>query len=781
MSRESPRNVAAAARKKGVSVETAPTLAKVTRTLAGSEAKACPDENTIAGLIGGVLEPAEIERLGQHMDNCSHCAALVNELGAVLAPASEGDSETPGSTSARTQPESPSTPKQLGRYQVLEPLGAGGMGVVTLAYDPQLKRNVALKLIRPELLASSAEPEMRARLLREAQALASLSHPNVVAVHDVGSWEDGLFIAMEYVAGSTVGEWLQQESPGWRSITDVFLQAGRGLAAAHGAGLVHRDMKPSNILVDADGRARVTDFGLARDAATAEPIAEPTRDTEGPVATDAPRPSPVVVATGPGDPASQPSSESSSSAGDSAGSLTRTGTILGTPAYMSPEQHAGEPADARSDQFSFCVALYEALAGQRPFLGDSLEELAQNVRSDPALNRDLAGVPRTVRETLRRGLRTRPADRFTTMVALLERLEEGLEGSGARRDLAAGAPAGAATGATADASEAPPRQRSRMAVALSATALLLVVGLVLWVAFRPPAPTSGQRSGMATGNGASVPGKAPRPQAVGVGSVDAGAPAAVAAGLAAASPPLRSKPANTATPPRVRPRPRSRPRPNAGVSLSLAAIKKRAAKAQRSTQLYLQVLKLERTGKAKRCLAALAELKRLAPSTYKRLRYYAATCSMLAGRCQQGKRLLRAHLQTVPHQTPAGITASVKATAARKCPTNTLSLDGRFSKLSVKILSAYRTRAVATCARLTSKLHAMMPGLLKARPKRIVFRLGSAFQMGATCLARGGRCSQGRRAWIVSQRLQLSGSFSGAKLTQIAESTFRASFANCAP
>src|SRR4051812_2276426 len=150
----------------------------------------------------------------------------------------------------------------VGRYLVLGRLGAGAMGVVYLAYDPELDRKLAVKVLRPGATIDEA------RLVREGRALAKVQHPNVIAVHDVGTFSDGVFVAMELVDGATLADWLEERQPDWRAIVDVFVQAGRGLAAAHAAGLVHRDFKPANVLIGADGRVRVGDFGLARATAS---------------------------------------------------------------------------------------------------------------------------------------------------------------------------------------------------------------------------------------------------------------------------------------------------------------------------------------------------------------------------------------------------------------------------------------------------------------------------------------------------------------------------------
>ncbi|WAS91771.1 serine/threonine-protein kinase [Nannocystis punicea] len=273
-------------------------------------------------------------------------------------------------------------PQQLGRYHVLGRLGSGGMGVVYSAYDPDLDRRVAVKLLRPDHRGRDSQ----IRLLREAQALARLSHPNVVQVYDTGALGEQVFIAMEFVRGVDLHTWLA----GQRSVEEIlrnFVAAGRGLAAAHDAGLVHRDFKPENVLVGEDGRVCVADFGLARD--------------DGAVAVEG------------GSGVSRPLDLS----------LTVTGVLLGTPTYMSPEQHEGRVADARSDQFSFCVALWEALYGARPFAGDNHAALATAVRlgqiRDPPAD---ARAPRRFAAVLRRGLAVDPAQRYPNMHALLAAL-----------------------------------------------------------------------------------------------------------------------------------------------------------------------------------------------------------------------------------------------------------------------------------------------------------------------------------------------------------------------
>ena len=308
---------------------------------------------------------------------------------------------------------------RVGRYIVEGPLGGGGMGLVYVARDPELGRRIAIKVLHAGAGGSDTSgPSVR--LLREAQALAKLQHPNVVAVHDVGRTENGVFIAMELVAGPTLRAWLARPRRR-REVLEAFAQAGRGLVAAHRLGIVHRDFKPENVLVGDDGRVRVADFGLARPGDAPEPALAPT-------------PSPAV------------------------GALTRTGAVMGTPAYMSPEQHLGLPTDARSDQFSFAAALFEALAGQRPFEGDSLAALAASVTRGQARALPKRCAPAHVRRAILHALAADPAARFASMEALLSALA--------------------------------PRRRGALLVALGGSALVLaaVLGLLFRRAPAAPAP-----------------------------------------------------------------------------------------------------------------------------------------------------------------------------------------------------------------------------------------------------------------------------------------------------
>jgi tetratricopeptide (TPR) repeat protein len=279
----------------------------------------------------------------------------------------------------------------IGRYLVVEPLGAGAMGVVYRAYDPDLDRALALKVVSQHADGSTRGAREQARLLREAQAMARVSHPGVIQVFDVGELDAAVYVAMELVDGVTLREWLvTKRSPA--EILQVFEAAGRGLSAAHGQGLTHRDFKPDNVMVDQQGRPRVLDFGLAR--ASQRPELESSTETLRSGTT------PALDA-----------------------SMTEAGSLLGTPAYMSPEQYRGEPADHRSDQFSFCVALFEALVGRRPFSGKTIGALSAAVTAGRIEMPSRAPVSRTIMNAIVRGLSVAPEDRFPSMDTLLAVLQ----------------------------------------------------------------------------------------------------------------------------------------------------------------------------------------------------------------------------------------------------------------------------------------------------------------------------------------------------------------------
>jgi serine/threonine protein kinase/tetratricopeptide (TPR) repeat protein len=299
------------------------------------------------------------------------------------------------------------------------------MGEVYAAYDPELDRKVALKVLRANASAGVDRGEAQSRILREAQALAQLADPNVVAVYDVGTYRERVFIAMEFVDGTTLSFWRQARKRSWREVVEVYVAAGRGLAAAHRRGLVHRDFKPENVMLRHDGQVRVMDFGLAR--SERQPVPSPSLVGLAP-ARMPPEPQEVdwdtVTRNLTPPTAPPPAVEASPSALLSP--LTQVGAMMGTPAYMAPEQFAGAVADAKSDQFSFCVAFYEALYDERPFAGKNLGELEAHVaagRVRPAPPQ--ARVPGWLRKVLLQGLRASRDERHASMEALLSSLERG--------------------------------------------------------------------------------------------------------------------------------------------------------------------------------------------------------------------------------------------------------------------------------------------------------------------------------------------------------------------
>jgi tetratricopeptide (TPR) repeat protein/predicted Ser/Thr protein kinase len=306
----------------------------------------------------------------------------------LLPGGSESGSDAPTSPGQRGSAEAPVEASRLGRYTLRGVLGRGGMGTVYEALDDRIGRTVALKLLHAELGGRHA-----ARLVREARALARLSHPSVVQVYEVGQDRGRWFIVMERVRGRTLRQWQDERRRSWRACLAAYRRAGAGLAAAHRAGLTHRDFKPGNCVIDDEGRVQVLDFGLARehgdasvDASASEPVSTAREQ--------------LLV-----------------------GSLTRTGEVLGTLGYMPLEQLHGRAADARSDQWSFCASLYEAIHGERPFAAEAagsltLELMRGEVRPAPKG----IDVPRRLRRALVRGLAKDPAARWPSMDALLAEL-----------------------------------------------------------------------------------------------------------------------------------------------------------------------------------------------------------------------------------------------------------------------------------------------------------------------------------------------------------------------
>jgi tetratricopeptide (TPR) repeat protein len=316
----------------------------------------CLDDDLVLGLVEGRLAAAVLADVDEHLDGCESCREVISQVARVQAPSRVLER---GHT--------------VGRYVIGDLLGAGAMGRVYSAWEPELDRRVALKLL--------VEPgaSARERMAREAQAMARLDHPNVVGVHEVGTSEDGVYVAMDLVEGVTLRAWADPVRP-WREVVPVLIEIARGLAAVHAAGVTHRDIKPDNIIIGPDGRARLGDFGLARSGASA-----PTAAAEPALAL--------------GTPAS---------------------AIAGTPAYMAPEVLRGASADPASDQFSFGVLAFEVLAGKRPFAGATWAALLAAI--EEAAVPSVRGAPAWLDDAIHRSLAVTPGDRFPSMAALADHL-----------------------------------------------------------------------------------------------------------------------------------------------------------------------------------------------------------------------------------------------------------------------------------------------------------------------------------------------------------------------
>ncbi len=321
---------------------------------------------------------------------------------ATSEPTVRSDPDATQPISRTASDDAPRRGQLVGRYIVLGTIGKGAMGVVLRAYDPQLDRRVALKLVR-----RTGDHRSRARLVREAQTLAKLSHANVVTVFDVGSEGDDVFLAMELIDGHDLAAWLRACDRSWREVLEVFLHAGVGLHAAHCERIVHRDFKPANVMIAEDPRTgavlrvAVGDFGLARPGHGSTPAEPDPWGREGDAA------------------------------------LTHDGVTVGTPAYMAPEQHFGRPAGPRADQYAFAVALYEGLFGARPFLATGATELARQKSRAPPPPTAASDVPRALWGPIARALSPSAGDRFATMGALLDELRRAADGT-RRRWLALG-------------------------------------------------------------------------------------------------------------------------------------------------------------------------------------------------------------------------------------------------------------------------------------------------------------------------------------------------------
>ena len=546
----------------------------------------CPDEYVFMEMLQGVLIDAEREALDAHLDGCPSCTRLVADLAGLLHSGEDA---------------SPVGELQIGRYTVREQVGAGGMGVVYEAWDPTLKRKVALKVLRADFIDPQRRSDYSERLLREAQLLASVSHPNILTVYEVMTWEGQVVMVVHFVEGVTLGRWLEVERPGWRAIVDVYMKVGAALAAAHGRGLVHRDVKPANILMERDGRVWLSDFGLAcvigRDVALVS-------------SGDSAEPSVALSA------------------------LTRTGTVVGTPAYMSPEQHLGAETDSRTDQFSFCAALFEALYGVRPFAGETRHELSMQVCTgtlrDPPPGAD---VPRGLHAVLARGLARNPEDRYPSMEALLDALGQ---------------------------STAPRRSRGWIPVAAVASmaALLLVGGGIVVAAwFGGFAPQAATESPAKTSERSRTKPKAKK-----------------------ASKKASKKKASKKKAPRETREAVAEAKREAEAKAAAEIERSEALRDEANERLNVHQRSNALIAEAKRhlaaeegaaCIKALEELRVVSEGVA--TPYFAATtmvrsqCLMLAGRCAEGTEVLRSYLHEERGEPEVKASKSAKATALKYC------------------------------------------------------------------------------------------------------------------
>jgi hypothetical protein len=619
-----------------------PATAATTATAAAGGG-ACPPDRTFARLIEGTLGDAEVGRLQAHGDACAACSRMLAELARTIAP-------DPGDW--------------LGdRYRLLEPLGAGGMGVVYTAFDTKLERRVAVKRLREAGAGAPAE-RRRARFLREARLLASLSHPNVLTVHDVGGGDGELYVVMELVDGWPMSRWRAEARPAAsaRDVVGLYLQVGRGLSAAHRLDVVHRDVKPENILVARSGRVLIGDFGLAGLADAAEAPVEP-----------------------PG----------------AAASLTQTGAVLGTPAYMAPELSDGKAADALSDQFSFSVSLYESLHGRRPFAGETAREIAAAARgARPRPGRD--GVPRAVDRVLLRGLDADPARRYRSMDALLADLERASERRPARTALAAAALAALAFGGAAAALVQPPRPPRPS----------------------PRTPAAPIVSAAPAEAAETVAPDPPAPAAVASRAAPAAGGAKLAARVRAPSP----------APAAVRERPRR---------IALAPLRPRVAPARASASAGVEsesdpqvLLYLADTAHAERdpaaCLAALGRLPASAwpASLAEHALRRRATCEMLRGACDEGRRLLE----------PLDGADGARAALLGECPAGAL--------------ASVEERLQAVAAQADEARYAGNPPARRRELRQVLLRQAASPELAACLRDRGAR-GCGRRLPMLARAYQV--------------------------
>jgi WD40 repeat protein len=356
----------------------------------------CPSQDAFLAFVERAVGSSDRAAIEAHLADCRDCRELwrlmltsrSTAIAAEMPPVVRGPLDPSASTVLRPTPDDSQLSRAVrevgGRYELQELIGAGAMGEVYRAFDPRLSRDVALKLLRA-LHHDDDTAGVNKQMVAEAHTLARLAHPNVIAIFDSGMHEGQVFLAME-LGRETLAEWVHARPRDLGERLNVLRQAGEGLAAAHASGIVHRDVKPANVLIGTDGRARMTDFGLALGANETTPPAN----------------GPLDVAT-----------------------VTRTGLLIGTPAYMALEQLCGRRADERSDQFSFCVMAFEALTGVRPFSATTLVTLREQIAAERIRRDAAARLPRWLRRVILRGLRANPKERWRDMRAMLDAIDRG--------------------------------------------------------------------------------------------------------------------------------------------------------------------------------------------------------------------------------------------------------------------------------------------------------------------------------------------------------------------
>jgi tRNA A-37 threonylcarbamoyl transferase component Bud32 len=525
-------------------------------------APGCPATETLCELVEGRLGETDRELALRHMETCSACRRALAEVGKVIAetPAERGSTPSLAPSSGSDRPP-PSSAARLGRYEIRREAGIGGLGVVYEGWDPALGRRVALKLLRPDR-GGADRASLTERLASEARALAKLSHPNVLAVFDVGVEGDAVFLAIEYVEGVTMDAGWPHRARSWRDRIEAYQQAARGLAAIHAAGLTHRDIKPTNILLGDDGRVRITDFGLAVP-------------------------------------------------------LDEKATPAGTPAYMAPEQLAGE-AGPLADQYALAMCMVEAVLGSRPPVGASVEELDRRGRGVWGSS----APSRAVWEALGKALSVHPAERHPSVEALSNALAQSMSSAPPSRRI--DPPSRRAGGARASVAA-----YAALAVAVAA------VGVAAASALRAPAEVP---------RGPSAPDAPPAQHP----AADATAPASAAVDASAHAPPSPD-PAFAASSVASAARPGEPAAVPAAGGASAPASQtesfeeltplERSARVQRLTTEASEALHA-RDGKT--CLKKLDEAAVINPDSVTWLRTSRAPCEMLVGRCDEGVRLLKA-------------------------------------------------------------------------------------------------------------------------------------------